>query len=223
MDDREAGGLADPGLDVPMTTPVRLAGRGAGRVAVGAVAAVVLLSVSIPAGATAAGLSTVGVVDFYGQTVLPGFSGVFPERFAADDLAASLARAAAGRFTVVPRAAIEKAEAAANWRGEDVLRFARLTMLARTVGADRLVTGWLRLDLSGDAGGGGLAETEGPGMVRAAIVVQVFDAAQGRLIAETQQTGFAVGIEWSVVVVQAIHRALGAALPSLLGMLVPAS
>ncbi|HYM92290.1 MAG TPA: hypothetical protein VEW91_11730 [bacterium] len=190
------------------------------RLAAGAVVASVLLSFSVPVGATASGPTVVGVVDLYAPTPLAAFSGLFPERFAADDLSASLARAAAGRFTLVPRDAVEKAASGAGWRGEDVLHFDRLGRLARIVGADRLVIGWIAaLDMS-DSGGVGPDNGGTPHMIDATIVVQVFDAAQGRIISETRQMGSAVGAVPSVLAEQALHRAVGAALPSLLGTLI---
>jgi hypothetical protein len=86
----------------------------------------------------------VGVVDFYTPSPLGAF-GIAPERFAADDLSTLLAQAAAGRFVVVPRAEMARAQAAMRWENLDNLNFARLRAIAGAVGADSVVVGWIQL------------------------------------------------------------------------------
>src|SRR5437016_1698068 len=86
---------------------------------------------------------SVGVVDFNVTTPLGAFSGLVPERFAADDFSKMLSGVAAGRFAVIPRSAMGRAEAALNWRDADVLNFDRLRALAQAAGADWLLVGWI--------------------------------------------------------------------------------
>ncbi|HLW58826.1 MAG TPA: hypothetical protein VKV57_02755 [bacterium] len=178
-----------------------------------AVALAVLVSAVIllgePGGA-APGVKSVGVVDFYSPTPLGVFVGVFPERFAADDLSAQLARAANGRFTVIPRGTMERAEGSLRWQDVDVLHYDRLGVLARSVGADALILGWIPL-LSVDAGGGGMAippDGEGPPNAEVNLVIQVFDAAQGRRVAETRQAASALGTTRSLLTQRVLHDAL---------------
>ncbi len=166
----------------------------------------------------------VGVVDFYAQTPLGTFSGVFPERFAADDLSGLLARAPAGRFDVIPRATMQQAEGAARWQEADVLHFDRLRALARAVGADRLVVGWIP-QLVVEAGGGGgstpmSSDGGGPPSAFVNIVVQVFDGAEARVVAQTHQSADIVfGASRSQLATQVLHTALERALPDVLRLL----
>ena len=97
-----------------------------------AVVVILVLAVGgiLPGTAGAAPSSrSVGVVDFYAPTPLGTFSGLVPERFAADEFSKMLSGAAAGRFTVIPRSAMGQAEAAVGWRDGDVLHFDRLEHL----------------------------------------------------------------------------------------------
>ena len=165
----------------------------------------------------------VGVVDFYAQTPLGTFSGVFPERFAADDLSGLLARAPAGRFDVIPRATMQQAEGAMRWQEADVLHFDRLRALARAVGADRLVVGWIP-QLVVEAGGGGgstpmSSDGGGPPNAFVNIVVQVFDGAEARVVAETHQSADIIGASRSQLATQVLHTALERALPDVLRLL----
>jgi hypothetical protein len=177
-------------------------------VALAVLAGAVILSGG-PGGA-APGVKTVGVVDFYAPTPLGAFVGVFPERFAADDLSAQLARAANGRFTVIPRGTMERAEGALRWRDVDVLHYDRLGALARSVGADALILGWIPL-LVVDAGGAGVVippDGEGPPSAEVNLVIQVFDATQGRRVAETKQAASALGTTRSLLTQRVLHDAL---------------
>ncbi|HKV45127.1 MAG TPA: hypothetical protein VJT32_10710 [bacterium] len=161
-------------------------------------------------GGAATGVKTVGVVDFYAPTPLGMFVGVIPERFAADDLSVLLSRAADGRFTMIPRGTIERAEGALRWQEVDVLHYDRLGALARAVGADALILGWIPL-LAVDAAGGGMAippDGEGPPTAEANLVIQVFDAAQGRRVAETRQAASGLGTSRSLLTQRVLHDAL---------------
>jgi hypothetical protein len=156
--------------------------------------------------AQAASVPVVGVVDFYATEPVEGALGVVPERFAADDLAAALGRAANGQISIVPRADVSKAEAALRWRENDVLSFARLGVLAQHLGADRLVVGWITLFSfgpmnDGEAPGGGYLGTVN-------LVIQVFDAAQGRLVWQTTGTALGQGIILGLVMQEVLHQAI---------------
>lgn len=153
------------------------------------------------------------IVDFYDvSTARLAFD--FPERFAADDLAASLTAttATASRtstrgegLTVISRVEVQAAESAMDWREDDVLRFGRLKALAGALNADWLVIGRitaLNVQWAGD----------GPNENVASVVVQVFDAAEGRIIAETQQSASSINIGGGDPG-ELLHRALLAANP----------
>lgn len=187
----------------------------AGRLARAAIVAAVL-TLCAPAtphaAAAVAPVPTVGVVDFYAISPVLWMGGLFPEQFSADDLAAMLARAGVGRIAVVPRADVLRAERTLGWHDSDVLRFARLSDLAHSLHADRLVVGWIR-DLSvgmGDGGGGFPRVGRGSGVSAHAILqVQVFDAARGRIISGMPSEGDAIGLVAYLTAEDALHRALG--------------
>ncbi len=164
----------------------------------------------------------VGVVDFYAPTPLGAFLGMVPERYAADELSRLLTHSASFRLEVIPSMTMQKAQDAMRWQGADVLHFDRLRALARAVGADRLVVGWIPL-FSVDAGGGrGFPfpdDGNGPPTADANIVVRVFDAAEARVVAETRQSAFALGINRLQVAAQVLHVALERVLPALLTLL----
>lgn len=194
-------------LGLAVTTALALSGTGSPLQAVGA---------------TASGM-TVGVVDFYAPTPLGAFVGIVPERFAAEDLSRLLTRAASARFAVVPPSTMQQAEEAMRWQSADVLHFDRLRALARAVGADRLVVGWISL-FSVDAGGGGhriliAADDGGPPTATANIVVQVFDQATARLVAETRQSASVLGATRSQSAGLVLHAALERGLPEVLRLL----
>lgn len=175
-----------------------------------------------PAVANASG-GTVGVVDFYAQTPLGAFVGLYPERFAAADLSRLLARAAADRFVVISPETMQRAEDSMHWQSQDVLHFDRLRALARAVSADRLVVGWIPL-FSVDATGGGAgfprtADGNGPPTATANIVVQVFDQSAGRLVAETKQRASVLGVTRSQAARFVLDVALERALPDVLRFL----
>ncbi len=183
-----------------------------------------VLLLGAPSIAAPARVPVVGVVDFYAPTPLGVFDGFTPERFAADDVAALLARRAGDRVTVIPRSQVVRAEEALRWRGDDVLHFDRLVALGRSLGADRLVVGWITL-LSVEAGGGHtvpLPDGDGNGVptAEARVVVQVFDVAQGRLVAETRQWASAVGFVRYRLAEEVLRKALAPAVPALWGPLV---
>ena len=170
---------------------------------------------TLPGNAGAAPASrSVGVVDFYAPTPLGAFSGLVPERFAADDFSKMLSGVAAGRFAVIPRSAMGRAEAALNWRDADVLNFDRLRALAQAAGADWLLVGWIShlVITTGGTGTSTPPDDSGPPMADTALVVQVFDAAQGRLVAETQRSASDIGGSRTILVERVLHHALESAL-----------
>jgi len=170
---------------------------------------------TLPGNAGAAPASrSVGVVDFYAPTPLGAFSGLVPERFAADDFSKMLSGAAAGRFAVIPRAAVGRAETALHWRDADVLRFDRLRALADAAGADWLLVGWISHLVISEGGSGTTMPPDdgGPPMADASLVVQVFDAAQGRVVAETQRSTYDLGGGRTILVERVLHHALESAL-----------
>jgi len=174
------------------------------------------MAASLPGqmGVAAPVTKTVGVVDFYASTPL-GAYGIAPERFAADDLSTLLAHASAGRFTVVPRDAMERVEASLGWQGVDVLHFDRLRALAQAVGANALVVG--RISLLTNLEGGRLPPEAS---ADANLLVQIFEAAQGRFVAETRASASAVaGIQRDLLTKQVLHDALARAVSPLVGVL----
>jgi hypothetical protein len=176
----------------------------------------------IPRALVSAAAPTVGVVEFYAPTPLPILPGVALESFAADDLSRSLARSAPGSWTVIPAATMRRAEGDMHWRTADALHFDRLQALAKAVGADRLVVGWIPLFSVNGTGGrsipfpvdGGDQPTADVG-----IVVQVFDPSAGRLVGETRKDGFALGVTSWQVSTAALHVALERSIPDLLRLL----
>ncbi len=88
-----------------------------------------------------------------------------------------------------------RAQAGIRWQNQDALSFGRLSQLARAAGTDRLVVGWL--PIVGAAGGGneppqGSKDGNGASLITADVVVQIFDADQGRIVAETRSAGSAL-------------------------------
>jgi hypothetical protein len=156
---------------------------------------------------------SVGVVDFYSPTPLPLF-GFTPERYAADDLSALLSQGSTP-YIVVPRQTIVQAEAAMRWQSEDVLHFDRLHALAAAVGAGRLVVGWIPL-LVVHQGGGIFPSGADSRAADVNLVVQVFDAAQGRLTAERKSVASILGPPTrDLVAQQVIDQALRSAAPAI--------
>ena len=177
-----------------------------------------------PAGALPQAVK-VGVVDFYALSPLGSYSGVIPERLAADQLSALLERSGGGRFDVISRAAMQEAEATMRWQSADVLSFARLQALGRAVGADRLMVGWIT-QLAVQSGGGGVNRSsadgggDGPPSAFASIVLQVFDEAQGRLIASTKQSAeVSYGSTRALLAARALQVVLERAFPDIVSKL----
>ncbi|HXX37657.1 MAG TPA: hypothetical protein VEP50_05815 [bacterium] len=186
------------------------------------IAGLVVAASLLHAAVASAAATTVGVVDFYAPTPVPVIGAVIPERTAADELSALLAHA--GSVTVVSRAEVARAETAMGWRPESVLSFGQLGALARAVGADRLVVGWITM-LSVPGAGGAPLVPDGNGipLAQAAVVVQVFDTGQGRIVAETRQSASDVGVVPEILVRDVLRNALAPAVPWLLAHFVPAS
>ncbi len=198
-----------------MTTVVRRAGW---------VAALLFAMAGLPQQATRAATepSALGVVDFYAIVPVETVTGVVPQATAADELSALLARASDSRYTVIPRRAMGEGEAALQWQESDVLRFTRLQALASRVHADRLVVGWIEVLAVGDGSAGTgfprVAERGTPTGF-ASLVVQVFDASRGRIVAEVKGTGYAQGLVRARITEAVLENALqplaGALLPAL--------
>jgi hypothetical protein len=152
---------------------------------------------------------TVAVVDFYLLSPAAPLLGVVPEWFAADDLSVMLARAGKGQLDLVPRPGVLRAERDIAWQEADVLHYARLAELAGRLQADRLVVGWIRqLNVERDPGAAFPHLGSGLTLADAVITVQIFDARQGRIVAEIHATGDAVGSVRSWLAKQVLHRAL---------------
>jgi hypothetical protein len=163
-----------------------------------------------PVDAAVAMVRTVGVVDFYAPTPLGAF-GFVPERYAADELSTLLAQSGVGQLMVVPRDSMEKTEASVGWHNTDVLHFDRLRALAQAAGANTLVVGWIPLLAVrvGGGGGGVPPNGSGPPMADTNLVLQVFDAAQGRLVGETRQSASVlVATTRDLLAKQVLHDAL---------------
>ncbi len=176
--------------------------------------AMVAVSLFGHAGAAAPAAGIVGVVDFYAPTPLGAF-GFAPERFAADDLSTLLTQAGSGRLTVISRDSMEGAEASLGWQGVDVLHFDRLRALARAVGADALIVG--RIPMLTNLEGGRIPPEAS---VDTTLWLQIFDAAQGRFVAETRQSASVVAaITRDLRTKQVLHDALVRAVPPLVDAL----
>lgn len=186
----------------------------------GAVLSIILVSVimgvslSGRSGAAAVAVRTVGIIDFYAPTPL-GVYTFTPERFAAEDLSSLLAGAARGRFIVVSRARIARAEEALHWQNFDDLYFVRLRALAAAIGADSLVVGWIQVTPVGNGGGEG-----GPQAANANLLFQVFDVAQDIIVGETQQAVSTMGgTTRDLLAQETLHDAIARAAPFIAGVL----
>lgn len=174
---------------------------------------------------TQAADQTVGVVLFYATSPLTTYSGVVPEEYASVRLSARLAAVAAGRVSIVPRDQIRAQELTLRWQEADVLRFARLGELARAAGASRLVVGWIRQFVIDHLGGGrgnlSVGGGEGGGLTvgETVVTVQVFDAAQGRIVYQTEVTGHGMGAITLDVVQDMLDNAATRAATELVGPL----
>lgn len=143
--------------------------------------------------------------------------GVVPEEQAADDLAKLLAKSAGTSGRALSREVVRRAESALGWKPSDTLRFARLQALGRAVGADRLLIGLIqRLDL--DLGSGGGAGAGGRNFLSAfaAITVQVFDVAKGRIVSQVQRSGHQLGLSRTETTGRLLRHLLERTLSSLL-------
>lgn len=100
-----------------------------------------------------------------------------------------------------------------RWRDEDVLGSERLSTLARTVGADWLIVGLIPM-LTVES-----RDIHGRFTGEASVVVRVFDATQGRTVAETRQWGSKVGDARPALAEQVLHRVLESTVPSVISTL----
>lgn len=162
----------------------------------------------------------IGVVDFYALSPLPAFLSLTPQGFVADDLAGLLGRAGTDRIMVLPRSDVMQAQRALGWRTSDVMKYARMADLAQRLGADRLAVGWIR-GLNVEREGDHHRFFPGSDFVwgSADLQVQVFDAAQGRLIMSSEFRGTAAGFVPYLVAEEALHQALVPAVAPALAVL----
>ena len=166
----------------------------------------------------------VAVALFYAPTPVNTYPGLVPEEYASADLSARLAAASSGRFTVLPRDRVRAQETGLRWHEEDALHFARLTALAHAAGADSLVVGWIQSLVLDRLGGGGTnfdIGGEGGGVLSATtvVVVEVFDASQGRIVRQVKFAGHAAGAITAIVIQGALHDAVQRAAIALAGPL----
>jgi curli biogenesis system outer membrane secretion channel CsgG len=179
----------------------------------GSLAAALAAAVS-PAGPASAADHTVAVALFYAPTPVATYSGLVPEEYASADISTRLAAGSAGRFAIVPRDHVRAEESGLRWREWDALRFARLGELARAVGADRLVVGWIQSLVLDRLGGGGnnfdVGGGDGGGVLAAlaVVIVQVFDASEERIVYQTKVEGHALGAIPAQVVQSALDDAV---------------
>lgn len=184
-----------------------------GRMLLGLAVLLMVVGPYAPVGTASSSVRTLGVVDFYAVTPLGSFEGSFPERFAADDLSDLLTRASGDRVAVIPRGVVRQAEVSSGWRIDDVLRFGRLEALAHTIGADQLVIGWITM-LNVETGG---SHDGGPPMADVSVVVQVFDVAQRRIVAETRQSASTLlFVTRTSLAEQGLHLVLSPTIPWLI-------
>lgn len=186
--------------------------RGRVRRTTAALATVLVLALGGRAApAAAAPVATIGVIDFYVPAPAASFEGISVERLAADDLTDQLTQAGAGRVAVVSRRRVQQAETSLGWRTGDTLRFDRLRSLAQAIGADELVLGRVaRLNV----GGGG--DDGGPPGADASLVLQIFDAAPGRIVRSVFETASTLSGTPASFAERAVHLALLQAVPELL-------
>jgi hypothetical protein len=163
---------------------------------------------------------SIAVLDFSTSGTMPSISGLTPGRFAADDLSQTLAGITHRLLTVIPRKTIRDAEASLNWQSADLLRFDRLAELARRVGADHLFVGRIESLITQTQGrsslGGNMSRAD------ASVRLQVFDAAQKRLLGSALGSGLGLGPSQQVAAQQALHQANSDALSKAVAKLPPA-
>lgn len=180
---------------------------------------VLLPALTVPTGAGAQAARTAAVADFYALAPYGGL-GITPERLAADALSDLLARSSGGRLTVVPRPAVQEAEASLGWRTPDVLRFDRLRALARAAGADTVVAGWITTLVVNDFG----ALPEPDAYANVNLVLQIYDARAGRIVGQTQASSYVTaGVQRDLLTAQALREADANGLPPLLQVLAAGS
>lgn len=156
-------------------------------------------------------IKTVGVVDFYAPIPLGASEGVTFERFAADDAADLLTRAAGDKLAVITRAVMQQAQTAMRWRDEDVLGSERLSTLARTVRADWLIVGLIPML--------NIESRDRRFTGEALVVIRIFDATHGRVVAETRKWGSKAGDTRARLAEQVLHKVLESTIASVISTL----
>jgi hypothetical protein len=180
----------------------------------------VTMTASAPISLAAQAAQAVGVVDFYSPGTLQTIPGVTPELFTADELTGMLANASGGRFMVIPRRTMAQAQAQVGWRNWDALSFQRLQALGHAVNADHLIVGWIPLLVISQGGGKTMPpDSGGPPTATANLVVQVFSVAEGRILTETRESGFAIGATSDLLAMWSLQRALQPAVAPVLATL----
>jgi hypothetical protein len=178
----------------------------------------VILAVPSPLGAPQ---RTAAVVDFYVLSPVPFVDGLFPGRFVADTITGMLPQASHDDIVVIHRRDVRRAEQEVDWQDSDVLRFARLSELGRAMHADRLVVGWIeRLDLSDGGVRIGFPRIRShPVSGFATVRIQVFDVAQGRIVAQAAGSAYGMGMTLLFAAEQALRDAAARALPGVIAHL----
>jgi len=192
--------------------------RAACRTVICLIALLALFTTPFLQGATGQTPPKVGVTDFYAPTPLGDFFGFIPERFAAADLTDSLSRTTGGKIIVIPHATMDAAQRGIQWQGVDVLHYDRLGALAQAVGADWLVTGWIReLVISSAARPNSDIVTingQGQKVGYATVVVQTFSASEGRIVRqETKYDSTTSGELRQDVAARVLHDTLRPTVP----------
>jgi hypothetical protein len=104
-----------------------------------------------------------------------------------------------------------------KWQRQDALSFERLTRLAQVLGADRLVLGWITtLSIEGPQP---MPDGNGPGVAQADVVVQIFDAGQDRVVAETRSSASTIGDMQEILVRSVLRDAVAPVVPWLVTQL----
>lgn len=187
--------------------------------------AAVVAALLLPWRPATAGDRTVAVALFYAPTPVNTYNGTVPEEYASADMSARLAAASAGRFAVVSRDRVRAQESGLRWQEWDALRYARLGDLAHATGADTVVVGWIQSLVLDRFGGGGRTFDPGGGegggtlAATATVLVEVFDASQGRIVYQTKVNGYSLGAIPYVVIQAALDDAVRRATGPLTGPL----
>jgi len=180
---------------------------------VGAAVAAVLALVSSSLSSVGAA-QTIGAVDFAVRPPMPSISGLFPGRFAADDVTTLLERDTHAPLVVISRQTMAQAQTALGWRETDMTKYARLSALAERAQATYLAIGTIdRLALE--------RQTNSSYRATATVHIQVFTLVPARITGAVAGSGSAVASTSRTAAQQALHQAIEQALPSALAKIAP--